>query len=530
MRATGRWSVLLLALAVLWLSGCNDSPTGVQSSGTLVITVQPAGAAPQWRLEGRGRIETGSGEHRFGDLLPGLYTVTWLPTDGWVNVGVESVTVTVRAGQTAMVEGSFIADTPVQVTITVQPEELTPDWALRKPDGTVVYGHGSGQVNLEHAGWVELDWGPVDGWWLPQPPHHRVLAAGSELTITGEYQVQVPRQGDYVCLPSGSFTMGSPPDELGHQPDESLHEVVLTHRFWMSRQEVTDRQYIYTALDAAAQGAATLWVEADTKLVPGGPAEGERDTVQFDELPGLTVELTYRALDTSEQDPQVTRVTVYDNLDGNTGRLWSYIPLNMYIDHLYQPGDDLFIFPENLNYPQNVNWYAAAAYCDWLNILEGFPRSYDHATWALTGDPAELTGYRLPTEAEWEYAARAGTATAFYTGPITSQMVNDPHLEEAAWYGSQATLRPPMRKAPNAFGLYDMLGNLWEWTADWYGPYPEGPVTDPLGPESGALKVTRGGFYASYAVDCRAANRRPFDPLYEDGIGVRPVRRYVPVR
>ena len=108
------------------------------------------------------------------------------------------------------------------------------------------------------------------------------------------------------------------------------------------------------------------------------------------------------------------------------------------------------------------------------------------------------TRYRLPTEAEWEYAARAGTGGDRYG-----------NLDAIAWYDGNSGDRthPVGRKAPNAWGLYDMLGNVWEWVEDWSGDYPGGSVTDPRGPRSGSDRGNRGGGWGSYAGGCRAPNR-----------------------
>jgi formylglycine-generating enzyme required for sulfatase activity len=126
--------------------------------------------------------------------------------------------------------------------------------------------------------------------------------------------------------------------------------------------------------------------------------------------------------------------------------------------------------------------------------------------------------YRLPTEAEWEYACRAGN-TGDYGGS----------LDAIAWYESNSDGRtqPVGRKDPNAWGLYDMHGNVWEWVQDWYGfeYYEERTSTDPAGPESGSYKVYRGGGWLSNAGDCRASARGfnfPGDRYYY--VGFRLVR------
>jgi len=117
---------------------------------------------------------------------------------------------------------------------------------------------------------------------------------------------------------------------------------------------------------------------------------------------------------------------------------------------------------------------------------------------------------RLPTEAEWEYACRAGTATAFSFGDADST------LGDYAWYTSNSgsTTHPVGQKKPNAWGLYDMHGNVWEWCADWYGDYPKGAVTDPQGPASGTARVLRGGSWGSAPATCRSAHRFYLTPAY----------------
>ena len=124
--------------------------------------------------------------------------------------------------------------------------------------------------------------------------------------------------------------------------------------------------------------------------------------------------------------------------------------------------------------------------------------------------------YRLPTEAEWEYAARAGTAGARYG-----------ELENIAWYDGNSDGRPhPVGEAwANAWGLHDMLGNVWEWTGDWYGAYPSGSVTDPPGLGTGLYRVFRGGGWSNYAGHVRSAVRNVYPPgIRDDDIGFRLVR------
>jgi formylglycine-generating enzyme required for sulfatase activity len=166
---------------------------------------------------------------------------------------------------------------------------------------------------------------------------------------------------------------------------------------------------------------------------------------------------------------------------------------------------------------ETVSWYDAVEYCNRRSLREGLTPAYtingENVTWNW-----KANGYRLPTEAEWEYACRAGTTTPYYTGSS---------VDSAGWYGnnSDGKTHPVGQKQPNAWGLYDMHGNVWEWCWDWYGEYPRGAQTDPTGAGSGSLRVPRGGSWGGYARDLRSAYRFRFLPAYRfDGLGFRLAR------
>lgn len=155
---------------------------------------------------------------------------------------------------------------------------------------------------------------------------------------------------------------------------------------------------------------------------------------------------------------------------------------------------------------------------------------------------------RLPTETEWEYACRGGTTGATWVGDLDIRGANDaPKLDAIAWYGgnsgrdfdlsngydssawpdkqyphTRSGTRPVRRKLANPLGLFDMLGNVYEWCEDWSGPYDAAPTRDPSGPSSGSYRVYRGGSWFSLATNVRAASRLAYDPDYaNDDLGFR---------
>jgi formylglycine-generating enzyme required for sulfatase activity len=155
-------------------------------------------------------------------------------------------------------------------------------------------------------------------------------------------------------------------------------------------------------------------------------------------------------------------------------------------------------------------------------------RPVEQVSWNDIQPFCTATGMRLPTEAEWEYAYRAGTTTAFHGWPANPNGTNDDNqLGTIAWFGSNSSspTRPVSGKAANGFGLYDMAGNVWEWCQDWYGTYASGAQTNPTGPGSGGYRVLRGGSWVIFSGRCRASFRYIFTPVTRGShIGFRVAR------
>ena len=330
--------------------------------------------------------------------------------------------------------------------------------------------------------------GDVGAGVLPGTSRHIVWNAGADFpgfsSATCRLQVMAddaPNLNDFVYVAPGTFMMGSPTTEPGRESSEAQHQVTLTHGVYVQTTEVTNQQYLELAQWAYDHGYVT---------VDGG--------------------------------------YLRDNLDGSTQILKSLCsgPCEM----TFSAGIFSCINPTHpVKY---VTWYGAVAYGDWLSLQQGLPRAYSHITWwqCNSGNPYTAVGYRLPTEAEWEYACRAGSTTTFANGAITYAYCAplDPNLDLMGWYCGNAGswTHPVAQKTPNDWGLYDMHGNLREMCNDWFAFSYEGTVTDPVGPGGGSNRVMRGGFWGFLARDCRSASRfysyAPGDAGSD--IGFRPVR------
>ncbi|MCD6307605.1 MAG: formylglycine-generating enzyme family protein [Candidatus Latescibacteria bacterium] len=171
---------------------------------------------------------------------------------------------------------------------------------------------------------------------------------------------------------------------------------------------------------------------------------------------------------------------------------------------------------------EKVTWFDAVSFCNALSVKAGLDPCYDVESGSCD---FSKNGFRLPTEAEWEYSCRAGSTTGYYTGSTEQD------LAMAGWYGydvgnSDSRTHPVAEKKPNAWGLYDMHGNVLEWTNDWYGDYDPGATTNPTGNDRGFYKALRGGSWFSEASYCRSAfriNDRPDRSAYFTGFRI--VRR-----
>jgi formylglycine-generating enzyme required for sulfatase activity len=161
-----------------------------------------------------------------------------------------------------------------------------------------------------------------------------------------------------------------------------------------------------------------------------------------------------------------------------------------------------------------ITWGDMTAFCNWLSRREGRRVCYEQAGNRDARQVAGADGYRLPTEAEWEFACRAGTTTHYSFGDDVAQLDHYAWFNRTAEVGREFGARPVATKRPNPFGLYDMHGNAWERCQDFHAAdaYAISAVEDPPGPPSGVRRIARGGGWHYFDLHCRSAYRNNYAP------------------
>ena len=311
-----------------------------------------------------------------------------------------------------------------------------------------------------------------------------------------------PPPSGMVLIPAGSFEMGNVLSATGDGYSDELpvHTVTLS-AFYMDRCEVTNQQY----------AAALNWAKAQGNLI----------TVTSGVVYKYNSGTSYPYCSTTSTP------TGYPNYGEYSRITWN--------------GTTFGVTSGKENHPMVlVSWYGSVAYANWRSGMQGKPLCYDLSTWNCLWN----SGYRLPTEAEWEKAARGGVAGHRFPWSDTDTIQHARANYYSYWsggipyyfYDTSPTsgyhptfgtgvypyTSPVGYFAANGYGLHDMAGNVWEWCNDWYGSYPADPQTDPRGPVSGTYRVLRGGGWTYNAHYCRVAYRNNHYPAYRSyGYGLR---------
>ncbi len=273
-----------------------------------------------------------------------------------------------------------------------------------------------------------------------------------------------------ILVPAGSYMMG----QEGIYFSSPEHQVTLTNDFYLGRCEVTNAEYLAALQWAYNQGLVTA---SSSSVQAYGKQLLDLNATDYCEI----------AFDASIQQFYLVART--------SGGLWG--PGVAYPDG-YDPA----------NHPvKEVSWFGAACYCDWRSLMDGLPAFYQ-GNWNqdLSHDPYLALGYRLPTEAEWEYAAQWDDNREYPWG-------NDLPICERLNYNNCVAWTTPVGSYPATdLGFCDMAGNLYEWCGDWFGSYSSSPQSNPYGIDGINARVRRGGAWSSSATYVRCAYRNGNSP------------------
>ena len=448
--------------------------------------------------------------------------------------GAVLVVETTPAGVEVLVDGTAVGKTPVersdiragvrQVTLRHPHYETVQESRRRFADGRVVRiqrrlvrGRGALTVTVQprHA-WVEVEGKrlaestPVT---LEDLPAGRIeVNLGASEHRPQSLEVSIPKDGlarlerRLERVPNGSLTLDLEPRDA----KVTLSEVNQSYRPGVRLPEGAYR--VVVKRNGYREATRTITISGDTRvriaLEKAGPTAGESrvfDGIEFVWIPPGEFRMGSTSRHADSDDRPVTRVRI-------TRGFW----LGKYevTQRQWQA-----VMGKNPSSFQNCGGNCPVEQVSWNDVQEFIGK--------LNGRSGGQR-YRLPTEAEWEYAARAGTTTDTYAGDITKSFGSDPVLDRIAWYEENSGRRthPIGRKSPNAYGLHDMLGNVWEWVGDWHGDYRGGTATDPVGPKSGSYRVVRGGGWSDFAGSFRSANRRRDWPgLRARSLGFRLLRK-----
>jgi formylglycine-generating enzyme required for sulfatase activity len=479
-----------------------DSTTAATVSGTTIhgnfdegnLTAVPGSSTFANANVGPGKTVTFSGWTLGGSAAPN-YTLTAQPAGTTANIAAKSVTITVTVSNK-----TYNASTAATVTGTPTINGNLDGANLTVVAGTAAFANadaGNGKT-VTFSGWT-LGGSAAGNYTLSAQPASvtaNITKANPTVTwptgLTGYYGftlANITLPGNGSGSPAGTFTWTTSSTLVGDLGTRS-HNMTFTPTNTTNYNTVTQNVSIVVRLVEMVNINSGTFTMGSPSTETGSSS---------DERPQRQVTLSAFSLGKYE----ITQAQ-YEKVMGTN-------PSN------FTTGADAGE-TQSRRPVEQVSWYDALVFCNKLSILEGLSPVYrisgstdpaawgtvptsNNATWNAAVMVAGSNGYRLPTEAQWEYACRAGTTTAYNTGATINN--------NTGWYTANSGNKTHEvgKKPPNAWGLYDMHGNVGEWCWDWFGTYPSATQTDPVGASSGSYRVNRGGCWDDLAQYVRSAFR-----------------------
>ncbi len=515
-RATILISISLIVIIGM-IVGCggDDSITDAGlNTGTIGISPNPSSINAPWSIVGPDDYtNSGNGDAYLRNAPAGEYTLTWGEVEGWVTPSDSPRTMTLDGGSIVWFSGSVYVEVsdPGTVVVNPEPDNLFASWTLRMPSGSSVYGVGDSTLVEMPIGIYEITWESEDGYNTPNSPPTELLSNGT-IAFSGIYTPgSIPGTIEISVIPEyleAGWILTLPDDSTVEGVGYTVLEDMSPGRHWIEWLPVQDwndpapNPDTFVLFSNAHISVHSEYLNMFVTIDGGSFQMGDIDSLYAaaDEWPAHDVSIT-----------------------GSFEIGTSEVTQSQYLQVMgYNPSS----FQEDTSLPvTNVSWYNAVEFCNALSVQEGRTPAYSINGAEVSWNQA-ANGYRLPTEAEWEYVCRGGAQTDFCFGDLTNIECSDLELGNYAWYCNASLNRTRhASKQPNEFGVYGMHGNVWEWCWDWYSDYSEDAQTDPVGPEVGQTRVVRGGSYLSRSVGCRSSNRASAMPNEDNSVkGFRVVR------
>jgi formylglycine-generating enzyme required for sulfatase activity len=520
--------LLLFALLSTFIGcSCDDPADPEPGKGAVRVQTLPEGLDASWVLTGPGNyVLQGFSDTLLTSRTVGNYAISW--EDLAYQFDPDNQILELSLDDTISFIGVYEPDPSAAgiIIVDVEPDYIQPEWVLTGPGDFEQAGQGDAEIKDALPGDYRIEWLDQDRWLTPSLEIKRLPGVGI-----------IAFKAGYILQPAYSYTL-----QIETEPDVLGIPWVL---------KVADGNGYFDHKGVGDHTISNLPLSAQTlewKSVPDWIAP-DPDVLDIDPLADQTVVVSANYTQRPPLPLNMVPVSAGSFMMGSTSAELGHQP-NEEPQHMITLTRSLLVSDTEItqrqwhdvmntspswnlagaNHPvENVSWEMTLEFCNALSLEEGLTPVYtidgDNTVWDREAD-----GFRLPTEAEWEYLCRAGTSTALFIGDLEVDDCNyDSKLAAVGWYCYNGGLTQPVAsRLANDWGLYDMHGNVMEWCWDAYGDawYDVSPDTDPAGPAADGTHVVRGGYYNNSAALCRSAARAGLD-LGSSGIyyvGFRVVR------